>query len=181
MPSLCFLSLSLISVRRRASYPVMMEQVVREAVPSSPKAVKPATRGKQGRPKGSRNRNRREVVLSPYLGFVQGVIRSLLTLVGTTLPIRYFVYDGAFGHHEALQRVRQTGLHLISKLRHDAALYFPYAGPYGGRGRRRKYGRKLDIRCIPDRYLKASSVDQGVRTALYQRTMGHKCFAEPAQ
>jgi hypothetical protein len=28
--------------------------------------------------------------------------------------------------------VRQLGLHLISKLRHDAALYFPYEGPYSG-------------------------------------------------
>jgi putative transposase len=167
VPSLCFLSLSLISVRHRASYPVMMEQVVRKAVPSSPKAAKPATRGKQGRPKGSRNRNRREVVLSPYLCFVQGVLRSLLTLLGGAPAVRYFLFDGAFGHHEALQRVRQTGLHLISKLRHDAALYFPYEGRDCGRGRRRKYGNKLDYQCIPDQYLKASSVDRDIRTAFY--------------
>jgi hypothetical protein len=29
-------------------------------------------------------------------------------------------------------------LHLISKLRCDAALYFPYTGPYAGRGPHRK-------------------------------------------
>jgi hypothetical protein len=179
VPSLCFLSLSLISVRRGTSYPVKMEQVVREQVPESPKAVNKSNKGLRGRPKGSGNRNRREVALSPYLRFVQGTIRAVLTLIGGELAVRYFLYDGAFGHNEALQMVRQTGLHLISKLRHDAALYFPYEGPYAGRGRRRKYGSKLDYRRIPDRYLKSSSLDKGIRTAVYQMQMWHKCFAEP--
>ena len=138
MPSLCCLSLALISVRRGTSYPVRVEQVVRERVPGSPKAVKKANPGQRGRPKGSHNRHRREVALSPYLRFVQGTIRAVLTLIGGELAVRYFLYDGAFGHNEALQMVRQTGLHSISKRRHDAALYFPYAGPYAGRGRRRK-------------------------------------------
>jgi putative transposase len=156
-----------------------MEQVEREQVPESPKAVNKSNKGLRGRPKGSGNRNRREVALSPYLRFVQGTIRAVLTLIGGELAVRYFLYDGAFGHNEALQMVRQTGLHLISKLRHDAALYFPYEGPYAGRGRRRKYGSKLDYRRIPDRYLKSSSLDKGIRTAVYQMQMWHKCFAEP--
>ena len=179
VPSVCFLSLALISVRRGTSYPVRMEQVVRETLPDSPKAVKKAHPGQRGRPKGSGNRNRREVVLSAYLRFVQGTIRELLTLAGAELAVRYFLYDGAFGHNEALQMVRQTGLHLISKLRHDAALYFPYEGPYAGRGRRRKYGHKLDYRKLPERYLTSSSVDKGIRTAVYQMLMWHKCFPEP--
>ena len=179
VPGVCFLSLALISVRRGTSYPVRMEQVVRERAPDSPKAVKKPTPGQRGRPKGSGNRNRREMALSPYLRFVQGTIRAVLTLIGAELAVRYFLYDGAFGHNEALQMVRQTGLHLISKLRHDAALYFPYEGPYAGRGRRRKYGHKLDYRRIPDRHLKSSSVDKGIRTGVYQMLMWHKCFPEP--
>jgi putative transposase len=63
VPGLCFLSLSLISVKRRCSYPVMMEQVVKEKGQGCPKAVKAACPGKRGRPKGRRNRNRREVHL----------------------------------------------------------------------------------------------------------------------
>jgi putative transposase len=138
VPSLCFLSWLLISVRRGTSYPVKMEQVVREMVPDSPKAVKQSNKRQRGRPKGSGHRNRREVALSPDLRFVQGTIRAVLTLIGSELAVRYFLYDGAFGHNEALQRVRQTGLYLISKRRPNAALYFPYEGPYAGRGRRRK-------------------------------------------
>ncbi len=30
--------------------------------------------------------------------------------------------------------VKQIGLHLISKLRHNSVLYFPYMGEYSGRG-----------------------------------------------
>jgi putative transposase len=106
VPSVCFLSLALISVRRGTSYPVRMEQVVRETVPDSPKAVKKANPGQRGRPKGSGHRNRREVVLSAYLRFVQETIRAVLTLIGAELAVRYFLYDGAFGHNEALQIVR---------------------------------------------------------------------------
>jgi putative transposase len=178
VPGLCFLSLSLISVKRRCSYPVMMEQVVKEKGQGCPKAVKAACPGKRGRPKGRRNRNRREVHLSAYLRFVQGVIKQMLALLSAHINIVYMVFDGAFGHHDAVQMVRQMGLHLISKLRHDAALSFPYEGPYTGRGRRRKYGHKLDYRPIPNQYLKKRSVEQSIQTTIYQMCLWHKLFAD---
>ena len=40
VPGLCFLSLSLISVKRRCSYPVMLEPVVKEQSEGCPKTVK---------------------------------------------------------------------------------------------------------------------------------------------
>ena len=173
IPGLCFLCLSLISVQRRCSYPLRLEPIVKAAADSCPKAPKAgkAAKGKgkgkgnkgkgkgPGRPKGSTNRNRRDVTLSPYLQFVQGLLCQVLALVGQTLTVRYFVFDGAFGHNHALQMVRRTGLELISKLRHNSALYLPYDGPYRGRGRRRKYGTKLDYRQLPAAYLKATSVE----------------------
>ncbi len=178
VPGLCFLSRSLISVKRRCAYPLRIEPVLKAAVAEAPPAGKPRTKGKRGRSKGSRNRNRREVTLSPYLSFVQGLLRQVLTLVGCELSLVYVVFDGALGHNDALQMVRQTGLHLISKLRHDAALYFPYEGPYAGHGPRRKYGAKLDYRHPPERYCKATSLDKGILTTIYQMTMGHKLFPD---
>jgi putative transposase len=74
--------------------------------------------------------------------------------------------------------VRQCGLHLISKLRYDAALYLPYEGPYRGKGRRRKYGDKLDYRHLPVRYLQSSTTDKGIRTDIYQMRVWHKLFAD---
>lgn len=188
VPGLSFLTLSLISVGARKSYPVLTEQVLKEA----PKQEKPPSKGvKQsgskkkgskkkgrGRPKGSANRNRREVELSPFLQFLQQSLKSLLALIGTDLSVVYFVYDGALGNNAGVQMVRQCGLHLISKLRHDAALYLPYEGAYCGRGARRKYGDKLNYAHLPVLYLQSSTTDKGIRTDIYQIKVWHKLFAD---
>lgn len=178
IPGLCFLSLSLISVQRRCSYPLRLEPIIKEAAASCPKAPKVGRCNGRGRPKGSANRNRREVELSAYLQFVQDLLRQVLALVCQTLSVRYFVFDGAFGHNQALQMVRRTGLELISKLRHNAALYRPYAGPYAGRGPRRKYGNKLDYLHLPPTCLKATSVVGQIHTAIYQLSVWHKKFPD---
>jgi len=62
---------------------------------------------------------------------------------------------------------------LIAKLRYDAALYFPYAGPYAGRGTRKKYGPQLDYRHIPEEYLQESFVEKDIETKIYQFTTVH--------
>ena len=178
VPGLCFFSLSLISVKQRSSYPLGLEPVIKEAANSCPQAPSANRAKAQGRPQGSRNRNRREVELSPYLQFVQGLIRQVLTRIGTRLSMSYFVFDGAFGHNYALQMVQQLGLALISKLRHNAALYLPYDGPYSGRGRRRKYGRRLDYRDLPLTFLKAVSTEGHLQTAIYQLPVWHKKFPD---
>jgi putative transposase len=144
VPGLCFLSLSLLSVKRRTSSPVVIEQVAK--VSDGTAQAKPTKKagGRRGRPPGSKNRNRRDVELSPSLRFIQENIARVLTQLGTHLKVVYFLFDGELGHNDAMQMVRQVGLHLISKLRDNAALYLPYDGPYCGRGPRRKYGKKLD-------------------------------------
>jgi len=80
--------------------------------------------------------------------------------------------------NDAMHMVRQVGLQLISKLRYNSALYFPYDGPYCGRGPRRKYGKKLDDRNMPSAYLQATSMDEGIETNIYQLALWHKKFAE---
>ena len=62
VPGLSFFSLSLISVNKRTSYPMMMEQVIKEKAEKPDKKIKKQAR-KRGRPKGSKNKNRRDVVL----------------------------------------------------------------------------------------------------------------------
>ena len=178
VPGLCFLSLSLISVKRRTSYPVIMEQIEPKHTDNPPEAPQKQSAGKRGRPKGRKNRNRRDVVLPPYLRFVQETINGLLKLIVEHVKVRYFVYDGAFGHNNALQMVKQLDLHLISKLRYDSALYFPYHGPYAGRGQRKKYGKKLDYGHLPDTAFKASSVEENIETHIYQMHVWHKKFAD---
>jgi hypothetical protein len=184
VPGIAFFGLSLISIKHRVSHPVMMEQVIKpEPEKQEPKLSKSAQKQDPkkrhpGRPKGSKNRNRRDVELSPYLLQIQGMLHSLLRLVGADIQPIYCVLDGAFDNNYALQMVRQCSLHLISKLRCDAALYFPYQGPQKKSGPRRKYGDKLNYARIPDQYLKASSLEDGIQTHIYQMVMWHKLFAD---
>ena len=180
VPGLCFLSLSLLSVKRRTSYPVVTEQVDKllEVPVQALPAKKKTSGGPRGRPKGSKNRNRREVELSPSLCFIQTHLKKLLEQIGDAFTVVYFIFDGELGHHDALQMVQQVGLHLISKLRYNSALYLPYDGPYSGRGPRRKYGQKLDDQNIPSEYLKSKSVDEDIETQIYQMSLWHKKFSD---
>ena len=144
MPGRCLLSLSLLSVKRRTSYPVVTEQVEKAGEAAVPAPPTKTSSGSRGRPKGSKNRNRREVELSPSLRLIQEHIKRLLQQIGDAFKVVYCIFDGELGHNDALQMVRQVGLHLVSKLRYQSARYFPYAGPYAGRGPRRTYGKQLD-------------------------------------
>jgi len=190
IPGLSFFTLSLISTKNRHSYPMMVEQMVRSEVEKTAtrdkkasnktsKDKKKAKKGKPGRPQGSKNQNKTAVTLNPELLRIQAMMHKLLHVIGALIPLRHMVLDGHFGNHPAFHMVRSCGLQVISKLRHDAALYFPYEGPYAGRGPRRKYGKKIDYATIPRRYLKHSSVEDTIQTDIYQAQMLHKEFAEP--
>jgi putative transposase len=178
VPGLCFLSFSLISVKRRTSYPVLMEQYGPEYRHAPASGGTKQSTGKRGRPKGSNNQHRREVTLSPYLCVVQEHIRRLLQLIGAHIKGQHLVFDGAFGHNDAVQMIRQLGLHLISKLRHNAALYCPYDGPYAGRGKRKTYGKILDCRNIPPEYVQESCIEEALQTTIYQMPLWHKKCAD---
>ena len=142
VPGLAFFTLSLVSVQKRRSFPMRVEQVVRsdadKAASKAKAALKPpkaagATR-RPGRPKGSKNSPKATASLTPELVRITAMLTALLQLIATVLSVTYLVLDGHFGNHHALHMARQCGLHLISKLRRDAALYFPYTGPYAGEG-----------------------------------------------
>jgi putative transposase len=179
IPGLCHLCLSLIPVAERLSYPVLARPVSPpEKAQTTPPAA-PTTKRGRGRPRGSRNRVRRDVALTAPQRFLQDAIQSLLVLVGSDLNLAYLVYDGALGHHAGVQLTRQCGLHLISKLRYDSALYFPYDGPYAGRGPRKKYGRRLDYTQLPEHCRQASTMEGDIRTDTYHMIVRHKKFADP--
>jgi hypothetical protein len=132
-----------------------------------------------GRPKGSKNKDKTQVVLNPELRLIKSMVQKQLLLINGLFPLTYLVLDGHFGNNNAMQMTRQCGLHLLSKLRCDAALYFPYDGPYAGRGPHRKYGDKIDYDNIPAKHLKQTSVEGDIQTDIYQVQMLHKEFAQP--
>ena len=97
------------SVKRRTSYPVMMEPQHKLHTEEPQEVCKQQSPSKRGRPKGSQNQHRREVTLGPDLGFVQETINRVLKLMGDHLTVMSVVLDGAFGPHDALHMVRQLG------------------------------------------------------------------------
>lgn len=187
IPSVSFFTFSLVNVRDAQSSPLQVTQTVKsveEKAASKAKAaakkVRPAgERKKPGRPKGSQNQDKQAGVLNPELMRIQTALRTLLATVGTTLRLNYVVMDGHFGNYPSALMVRQTNRHLISKLRSDAALYPAFAGEYCGHGPRPKYGPKLDVRNLKAPDLKTTSIEDHVRTDIYQGQFYNKEFAFP--
>ena len=185
VPGLSFFALALVSPSDHCAFPVNVEQTVRTAAEKraaqtqrqTKPAVSPAR--KPGRPKGSKNKNKAAVSLTPELQHIQAMIQAVLRLVADWLPLTYLALDGHFGNHNALQMVRQCGLHLISKLRSDAALYVPYVRTPAESHSRRKYGSRIDYRKIPVQYLKQITVEKGIETRVYQAILLHHEFAQP--
>jgi hypothetical protein len=187
VPGLSFFTLSLVSVQKRRSFPRRVEQGVRsdeeKAVSKAKAAAKkpksPSETRRPGRPKGSTNKTKTTVTLTPELVRIKAMLEALLHLIAQVLSVTYLVLDGHFGNHNALHMARQCTVHLMSKLRRDAALYFPYTGPSAGRGPRRKYGRKVPYDNIPVQYLQETTMEGHIQTCLYQMPLLHKECAQP--
>jgi len=84
VPSIAIFALSLIDVQERRSYSIRVEQVIRsEAEKAAAKAKKQQrkakqeakVKGKPGRPKGSKNRDKIKVGLTPELQRIQKMVR----------------------------------------------------------------------------------------------------------
>ena len=75
-----------------------------------------------------------------------------------------------------MQMVKQMGLFLISKMRHDSELYLPYTGEYLGRGAPKKYGERVTLDTLTDKYLCSETVDKNIKTCIYQLQVWHKNF-----
>jgi len=186
VPGLSFFTLALVSTRQRRSYPICVEQMIRteqekaasQAKKQAQKAKPAHPKRKPGRPKGSRNKNKADVVLNPELQRIQKMLRSFLNTIQGTIHLTYLVLDGHFGNHPAFHMVRQCQLHLISKLRYDAALHFPYSGPSPKRGPRPRLGEQVNVRSIPEAYLKETKVEDDFETRTYQIQLLHKDFPD---
>lgn len=191
IPSLSFFAFSLVNVREEQSYPLQVTQIVKSAAEkaiSKTKAEakkakqhsglsKTAEKKKLGRPKGSKNKNKQEVVLNAELLRIQTALRSFLETVGTMIWLKYVALDGHFGNYPSAFMVRQQNLHLISKLRSDAALYPAFAGEHTGPGPKPKYGEKVDVHKMDPKYLKETSTEDNLRTDIYQGQFYNKEFA----
>jgi hypothetical protein len=166
IPGLSFFAFSVVNVREERSYPLQATQIVKSAEEKAAskikaeakKARKTGEKKKPGRPKGSKNKVKQEVVLNAELLRIQKALQDFLRTLGMAVTLRYVTLDGHFGNYPSAFMVRQANLHLISKMRWDAALYPAFEGEYAGLGRPAKYGPKIDVLHMDVKYLKETTI-----------------------
>jgi putative transposase len=170
--------ISLVDTERESSFVLKSRQTVRpaEAAPKKKQAPRkksrrksPGKKGKTGRPggpKGSRNKQNVKEESLLYQSFAE-LLRSVLhLLLGIGLGVRYVVADGAYGNKTCCIITNELGLCLISKLNRNTTLYLPDQSEYAGKGRRKKYGEKLDYQQLPEEYLTKTELDDKEKTLL---------------
>ena len=187
IPGISFFAFSLINVNEEHSYPMQATQIIKSAeekAASKAKAearkVKPiGEKKKLGRPKGSKNKDKQAVILNAELLRIQIALKSFIVSLGIFITVRYVAMDGHFGNYPSAWMVRQEKLHLISKLRSDAALKTAFVGEHSGPGAKPKYGAKIDVHKLDIQYWQEASFKDGLRTDIYQGQFCNTEFAFP--
>lgn len=90
-----------------------------------------------------------ESLLSYYGKLLSGQATQLIALS------RFVVVDAYFSKHSFVEAVTASGLQVITRLRDDAVLLYPYLGPRReGRGAPRKYAGKVKVKQLEQQYFK---------------------------
>ena len=177
---LSFQTISLVDVDSKKSWPILVEQILRnDKNDNEGKEDKPKIKRGRGRPKGSKNKNKTDVELKSEMTQLKTMIEKVKELVSDAIVPLYFIYDGALGNNAGAQMIIQSGLQLISKLKHNSAVFLPWDGNYSGRGAPRKYGLKINFRAISEKYLKSEITENDILTRYFQLEVLSKSFASP--
>ncbi len=181
-----FFVFSLVAVGERKSYPLAVRQTMRTKAEKDlikkrktgrlKKKKRSGKKAQRGRKKGSRNKDKNKLEMSAELSRISNLLAGLMKIIRVFVQVKYVVMDGHFGHHQAVLMARHHDLHLISKMRLDAALFEKYEGEQNKRGPRRKYGGRVDYRRLPVKYLKKSERVKDVITNYYNAIFLHEKF-----
>ena len=99
-----------------------------------------------------------KTLVNHYVDVIEKYIESIKSVT------RYLAVDGYFMKKEFINPLLKQGLHIITKARSDANLMYLFKGKQkSGRGRRKLYDGKIDIRKIDKRRLPCCYSDDHVR------------------
>jgi putative transposase len=147
------------------------------AVPPATPSAPPTAKRKPGRPQGSKQQAQAARTLPPELVQIQCLIQALQARLANVVPLVYLLLDGHWGNPPTVHLAQECGLHLISKLHRNAALFLPYTGPYAGRGPHKKYGDRVVYTALPEQYRVSTTTTDHIETHTYQLEVWHKDFA----
>ena len=175
IPSLSFMASSIIDVEAERSYPLYIQQIIptqklKDEVLEKPKRAR-------GRPQGSHNHAKPDPILSPLLRLLQGMLTTIRPHL-EALKVKYIVLDGKFGNYPSTWMISHQDLHIVSKMRQDAALYLPYQGEAPRRGPKKRYGHKLNYHHLPADKRVSSSLEGDYRTDTYQMQVYHHDYPD---
>jgi putative transposase len=187
---ICFFGMSLVSVNSGVSYFLGAYQVIRTAEDKAriaedkqrkKEGKKRAEQSKKlpvGRKKGTSNKIKEENNTASYRTFKSMFIKVLQTIrkVCVGIKVCYLVVDSAYGTADYLALAKEQGLFLLSKLRSNTCLVFPYEGEQKGK-RPKQYGDTVDYHNIPLQYLKETIEGEGYTSYCYQfKGYAKNCF-----
>ena len=101
----------------------------------------------------------------------QNLVSHYVSIIKKQMPvlrtrIKYLTADGYFMKHDFIAPLLKEGLHIITKMRPDANLRYPYSGiKKNGRGRPKAYDGKVDCNNIDKRRIK--KIDEDEQVAYY--------------
>ena len=186
VPGISCFSMALIHVGKRQAYSLAAEQIVRteeekQAAKSRTQARKKPDKKTQatrprGRPKGSKNKDKADVSLNPELARILAQGQRVKERLKDKIKLTYFVLDGHFGNHPATRMARQLDLHIISKMRCNAALWLEPTEAQKALHPRLKYGDKIDYASLPASLLCSETAEDGHCTKIYQALCWHREF-----
>jgi putative transposase len=186
VPGIAFFVFALVNVTTEDAYTLCAEQVIKTKEEKEKahlqklkrKSKQKSQMARMGRPLGSKNKNKEEITLCPELERIFLWAQKVMMVIGKKIPVQYFALDGHFGNHPAYQMTRKLGLHLISKMRHNVALYLIPSEEQKQKQPRLKYGAKIDYDDLPITSRISCEREGNFQTEIYQISCRHKDFAD---
>jgi hypothetical protein len=104
----------------------------------------------------------KEVLQSKKQNLVSHYVSIITKQMSTLKPmVKYLAADGYFMKHDFIAPLLKEGLHVITKMRPDANLRYPYNGARkSGRGRPKAYDGKVDCMSIDKRRIRKFDEDK---------------------
>lgn len=104
----------------------------------------------------------KEALQARNQNLVSHYVSVILKQMPTLRPmVKYLAADGYFMKHDFIVPLLKEGLHIVTKMRPDANLRYPYNGPkQRGRGRPKAYDGKVDCDNIDKRRIKKFYEDE---------------------